>query len=320
VRALRDGPLKLLFITSNRLGDAVLSTGLLDHLTARGEVAATVACGPVAADLFACLPGLERVLAFGKQPRGKHWFDLWRKVVTRRWDQIVDLRASPLSYLLLAGSRRTLFKAGEGHRVESLPSWYGCDGVPSPRLWSSQEHVARAEDLLGDGPPILGLAPTANWQGKIWPAERFVALAQSLTGEGGALEGARIAVFGGPGEEAAALPLLAGLPTERMINLVGENHLLTVGEALKRCRLVVSNDSGLMHLAAASGAPTLGLFGPSRVEHYAPWGEHTSFVTTDLAYDDLFEPGYDRHTTGSLMTSLGVEKAHRAACDLLGRT
>ena len=88
---------------------------------------------------------------------------------------------------------------------------------------------------------------------------------------------------------------------------------------LRRCRLVVANDSGLMHLAAASGAPTLGLFGPSRPEHYAPWGAKSAHVATAIAHDDLFGPGYDRRTTGTLMESLTVEAAEGAARALLER-
>ena len=124
-------------------------------------------------------------------------------------------------------------------------------------------------------------------------------------------------MFGGPGEQALAAPVLEALPVDRRVDLVGNRDLLTVAELLARCDLVVSNDSGLMHLAAATGAPTLGLFGPSRVEHYAPWGPRAAAVTTQIAYDDLFGPGYDRHTTGSLMTSLSIDRAETAAIALL---
>jgi heptosyltransferase-3 len=310
---------KLLFITSNRLGDAVLSTGLLDHLVRTNQARTTVACGPVAAGLFACLPGLERVIAMPKQRRGRHWLELWRKVAGTRLDMIVDLRASPMAYVLRAGNKRTLFKAGDGHRVENLAAWFGCSPAPAPTVWSDDAHRRAAEELLPARGPLLGLAPTANWQGKIWPADRFAALAERLIGPSGPLPGARVAVFGGPGEEALAAPVLQALPPDRCIDLVGDRDLLTVAELLRRCDLMISNDSGLMHLSAAAGAPTLGLFGPSRVEHYAPWGPRSAAVTTEIAYDDLFGPGYDRHTTGSLMTSLSIDRAEKAARALLER-
>jgi ADP-heptose:LPS heptosyltransferase len=82
----------------------------------------------------------------------------------------------------------------------------------------------------------------------------------------------RLLILGGPGDEAASLALQKGLPADRWIDLTGKADLLTVFAALKHARLFVGNDSGLMHLAAAAGAPTLGLFGPSDDRLYGPWG------------------------------------------------
>jgi ADP-heptose:LPS heptosyltransferase len=68
------------------------------------------------------------------------------------------------------------------------------------------------------------------------------------------------------------------------------------------------------------GTPTLGLFGPSRPEHYRPWGDHTAIVTTATPYDALVgAPGYDYRTTDTLMDSLTVDAALDAACRLWAR-
>ncbi|MCW9002114.1 MAG: glycosyltransferase family 9 protein, partial [Rhodospirillales bacterium] len=91
---------------------------------------------------------------------------------------------------------------------------------------------------------------------------------------------------------------------------------------LRRCALYVGNDSGLMHMAAASGIPTLGLFGPSRVDHYAPWGDNSAFVQTAVPFMELFgaDPTqFDHTTTESLMDSLSVDMAEKAAHDLWTR-
>jgi ADP-heptose:LPS heptosyltransferase len=74
-----------------------------------------------------------------------------------------------------------------------------------------------------------------------------------------------------------------------------------------------------MHIAAAAGTPTLGLFGPSPVEQYAPWGASTAVVQTALPPEALYEPGYDHRTTDTLMDSLSVEMAEAAARRLLHR-
>src|SRR3546814_13431024 len=76
--------------------------------------------------------------------------------------------------------------------------------------------------------------------------------------------------------------------------MIGKVELPVLAAALRRCAFYIGNDSGLMHLAAASGTPTLGLFGPSRERVYGPWGEKTASVRTDLSYDEIVQqPGYD---------------------------
>ena len=66
--------MRILFVTSNRLGDAVLSTGLLDHLIrAHPEARFTIACGPVAEDVFARMPNRERTIVLDKLPYRLHW-------------------------------------------------------------------------------------------------------------------------------------------------------------------------------------------------------------------------------------------------------
>ncbi|WP_042704493.1 glycosyl transferase, partial [Azospirillum sp. B506] len=86
---------RILFITSNRLGDAVLSTGLLGHLTeACPGARLTIACGPLPAPLFRAVPGLERLIPLGQRSYARHWLRLLLECVRPRWDLGVDLRNS----------------------------------------------------------------------------------------------------------------------------------------------------------------------------------------------------------------------------------
>ncbi|MFN4283899.1 MAG: glycosyltransferase family 9 protein [Alphaproteobacteria bacterium] len=306
--------MNVLFVTSTRIGDAVLSTGLLDHvIRSRPGARITVACGPAAAGLFSGVPGLARVIAIPKRPYGLHWLDLWRQVAPTVWSLVLDLRGSALGWTLLARERR-VYRTPDTpvHRVRQLSDALGLREPAAPRLWTLPEHEAAAARLIPEGGPVLAIGPTANWRGKEWPAEHFVALIARLTGPQGVLPGARVAVFGGPGERAAALAVLAAIPEARRIDLVGTVDLLTAYACLKRAALYVGNDSGLMHMAAAAGAPTLGLFGPSRDEHYSPWGPKCA-VARAVPYDNIFPPGYDWRTTGTLMGSLPVESVAAAA-------
>jgi ADP-heptose:LPS heptosyltransferase len=271
---------RILFITATRIGDAVLSTGILAELLRRHPGArVTIACGPAAEGVFARLPGRDRTIVLVKRPWRAHWWGLWRQVAGTRWDLVVDLRGSAFALTVRAG-RRLVLRGGRqpGPRIDHLGRLLGSGPVPLPVAWTAPADAARAATLLPGG-PWIGLGPSANWDLKVWPAARFTALFQALTGPGGALPGARAAILAGPGaaERAMAAPVLAALG-DRAVNLVGALTLPEAASVLARCALFVGNDSGLMHLAAAAGTPTLGLFGPSHVAQYAPSGPRARAV------------------------------------------
>ena len=97
--------------------------------------------------------------------------------------------------------------------------------------------------------------------------------------------------------------------------------LLASYECLRRGAMFIGNDSGLMHLSAASGVPTLGLFGPTRDLHYRPWGMHAAVVRTRESCDELVHaPGFDHRRSGTLMDGLSVEAVADAADRLWRRT
>jgi len=316
--------MNILFVTSNRIGDAVLSTGLLSHLVATHPGARfTVACGPLPAPLFAAVPGAERVIGLAKQPFALHWLRLWAACALRVWDMVVDLRGSGLAWCLLARERRVLRPDRAGsrrHRVESLAALFALDPPPGPTLWIAPEHAAKAATLIPAGPPVLAIGPTANWLPKVWPADRFAELACRLTSPDGILAGGRIAVFGAPDERALAEKVLAALPAERTLDLVGRIDLPTAAACFRRAALYVGNDSGLTHIAAAVGTPTLGLFGPSPPAHYAPWGARAAVAATTIPYERLVgAPDFDHRATANLMGALSVDAAEAAARDLWRR-
>jgi ADP-heptose:LPS heptosyltransferase len=305
----RDEP-RILFITATRIGDAVISTGILNDLLERHPTARfTVACGPVAAGVFTAMPRLERLILMPKRKWDGHWFKLWGQVVRTRWDMVVDLRGSGTAFFLAARQRRVL-KGGRrpGRRLAQLADSMGVAPPPLPVAWISEPDRTRAGALLPDSVPLIGLGPTANWAGKIWPPERFVGVFETLRDRhlpSLGIEGARAVVFAGPGplEAAMAQPVLAALPGA--IDLAGQLSLPEAAACLARMSLFIGNDSGLMHLAAAAGAPTLGLFGPSPADEYAPSGRRAGFVVA---------PG---PVGAAPMAALTVEAAAEAAIALL---
>lgn len=66
-------------------------------------------------------------------------------------------------------------------------------------------------------------------------------------------------------------PIMSAIPRDKLIDLVGRLSLLETAACLKQCQVFVGNDSGLMHMAAAVGTPSIGLFGPSDDRMYAPY-------------------------------------------------
>jgi len=310
--------MNILFITSNRIGDAMLSTGLLDYLVHQyRESDVTIACGPGAEPLFTHANNVRRVITMTKQKRAGHWIELWREVVKTQWDIIVDLRASAISYLLRTEQRYVLdtSKSRElTHRVEQLANLMDLERVPNPRLWLSSEDRAEANELVPKGGNILGVGPTANWGGKQWPAENFAEAVLRLTADDGLFPQARIIVFGGAGEEDMAAPMIDKLPADRVTNLIGKTDIALAGACLNNCSYFIGNDSGLMHVASSVGVPTLGLFGPSREEHYGPWGDFSTFVRTPESYDQIVNAeGYDHTSQESRMKNLTVDVVVDAA-------
>jgi len=313
--------MQLLFIGPTRIGDAVLSSGVLGWMLARWpDARLTVAAGPAAAAFYADVPRLDEIVVLDKK-RGGYWRRFWWKTVGRYWTAVGDTRRSAVTWLVPAGRRFIMGSPRAGmHKVVQATAMVRAAAPLEPRVWLGARQRQAAQDLIGPGAPVLALAPTANWGGKQWPAERFVALAERLTGAAGPIAGARIAVFAGPGERPAALPVLESVPAARRIDLAGKLDLMTSAACLERADFFIGNDSGLMHMAAALGVPTLGLFGPSREEHYGPWGPRALAVRTDLSYDAILaKPGYDYMRHDTHMETLSVEKVFAAAQALLGR-
>jgi len=269
----------ILIITGSMIGDVILSTGAIAEIVRRHAGApVTVVCSPGTAILFRHIPGGAEVIPLAKKKRGGHWLDLWRRLRGRRFTRIYDFRNS-IASRFLNGPRVTPTRAqGETvHKVVEASTILGDGAARSPVLWLSEADTAALPDAVKSAKRLLVLGPGATRAGKTWPVERFGELAARLTGRGGLLEGAVVVPTGGPMDKEAAAVIGKALPAERFVDMTGAD-LLTTAALMARADLFVGNDSGMMHLAAASGAPTLGLFGPTDERLYGPWGERAAAV------------------------------------------
>jgi ADP-heptose:LPS heptosyltransferase len=315
----------ILFITATRIGDAVLSSGLIKFLADQIPNARfTIVSGPLAAPLFAHVPGLDRVIVMEKGKGKGHWFKLWNQVRHRKWGLVVDLRGSGTALFLRREKRAIWKKSSETmHKVVDAARVLKLEGdPPSPHLYITPEVQALADQLLALRPgesdgPILAVGPASNWVGKIWPIERFAQTAQQLLGPGGAMAGGRLLILGGPGDERMVEELRMASARGRYIDLTGKVDLLTAYAVLKRADLFIGNDSGLMHIAAAAGAPTLGLFGPSDERRYGPWGPLTKAVRGPRTFEQFMAVDPDLSQAIRHMSDLPVATVVRAAKALL---
>lgn len=144
----------------------------------------------------------------------------------------------------------------------------------------------------------------AGFEWKRWPLERFAEVAITLAQKNPNI---RVLLFGGKDEAADKQAML------RMINGDGEGvavaydiaaPLLTTAAIMKKCSFFLSNDSGLMHIAAATGVPTLGLFGPTSEVLTGPRGERSSFFRapgTVAVYDTEKNNSFENTSHESLL-------------------
>ncbi|WP_298161325.1 glycosyltransferase family 9 protein [Brevundimonas sp.] len=278
---------KVLFVTSNRIGDCVISSGIIREISRQVPGAQiTVACGRPPAPFFRSAPGVERVIILDKKKAAGHWVDLWRQVVGTHWALVIDIRGSALAYVLNADRRIVYNRRWETGlpKVEMISRLMGSEASLEPELFIDDRARAEAAaiidpDLAAAPGPIIALAPIAHQPGKSWPADRWGQLVEMLKAEP-RFAGWRFMPVGGPGDRSPATPALeAAGPLA--IDFVGKGDILASAAAIDRAALFVGNDSGLMHVAAAAGRPTLGLFGPTEWWLYGPRGPRTTIAASN---------------------------------------
>ena len=311
---------KLLFIGNTRLGDAVISTGLLNDLANYYNARVTVVCGKVAAPLFEDCPFVENIIKINKKKYSLHWLDIWKKISLNKWDVICDLRSTPIIWFVKAKKRIVLSSSGDKiHRVKRLEKLNPSGKTPIPLVWISKETLLEAKKYLNkDIGPFIAIGPTANWPAKVWPSDNFVSLIKRILNFK-ELKDCKVILVGGPGEELIGKELCDKLVDIKPINLIGK-PILPTAAIFSFSKIFIGNDSGLMHLSAATGIPTLGLFGPTDDRLYSPTGKNALFIRTPQSPEELMDvPNFNHRTSPSLMGTLTVEMVENSIKDLLLR-
>jgi len=126
--------------------------------------------------------------------------------------------------------------------------------------------------------PLIGVHASGGREIKQWDPARFAAVARRLIQE----RGATIVLTGAADDRALVDRVKDLLPPERVVDVAGDEDLLTVAAILQRLDLFITGDTGPMHIAAAVGTPIVAVFGPSDPLRYAPAGPRDRVVRIDL--------------------------------------
>jgi lipopolysaccharide heptosyltransferase II len=129
-----------------------------------------------------------------------------------------------------------------------------------------------------DGARWIAFQPGARWENKRWPVEFFAELVRSLAKK---IPDTRFAILGTAEDQSLGETITRAEPL-RCLNLCGQTSLLETVEWLRRCELMVTNDTGPMHVAAALGKPLVALFGPTEPRRTGPYGHLENVLRIDL--------------------------------------
>ena len=332
-----------LIVAPQWIGDAVMSEPLLARLAARGEVL-TVAALPWVAPVYRAMPQVAGVIelpfAHGRADLRARW--RLGRTLRGRFDAAYVLPNSFKAALLpwFAGIARRVGYRGEARRGvlnETLPNPAGrppmvafyralADGPAGtahgadvrPALHLAHEVLAQATQTVGVHPGAYwAFAPGAEFgPAKCWPPEHYAALARTLQSRHG-----QPVLLLGSSKEAALCEHIAALAPGACRVLAGQTSLNDAMALIAAARGVVTNDSGLMHVAAAFGVPQVAVFGSTSPEHTPPLNPKARvlWLKDELQLDCA--PCFDRtcrygHTR--CLTGVSAERVDAALTDALG--
>ncbi len=294
---------RILFLGPSWLGDAVMAIPTFRALRrARPEAHVTVLARGPAADLYSAVPAIDEVIVY-QQAGGIRRMAAYVGMIARlekvRADVAIVLPRSfgsawtaflsgaprrigysayGRAYLLTDALRRSPALLS-GHRVRymlHLLTPLGIDAPPeAPALEVPAEAALRARALLepllaGGIGRIAAFNPGASYgTAKQWPEERYAELARLVLAAGDF----GVALVGGPGDHDVCDRVCHAVGDRRVLDLSGQTSVPELAAVLARSALLVTNDTGAMHVAAAVGTPLVAIFGPTDPRTTPPWGE-----------------------------------------------
>ncbi len=295
--------MNILVISSNLIGDTILSTGIIKHFFEKYPNSKfTFVVGPSAAQIYKNFPNLEKIIKIKKKRYNFHWFKIWNECYAIKWNIIIDFRSSLISYFLF-NKKKFIFRASnKGHKIDQLKNFFKTDEIPYPIIYNNKDEINIAKKKLDKNKKYIVICPGGNWIPKIWPLDNYIKLINMLNKN---FKDLVFIIVGSKKEENTYLNRISDqLKDLLIINLMGES-ITTTAAYMKKSNLFIGNDSGLMHLSVASKIATIGLFGPTNEKIYAPFGNNCYTLRTKDSYDEFKDNYIDKNR--SYMISITTE-------------
>lgn len=289
---------RVLFIRPGGIGDAVLLVPVINAFCAQyPQVSVDVLAEKRNVGVFELCPQAQQVFCYDCLRDWPRFFSPHYDLIidTEQWHYlsavIARLLRAPVSCGFATNSRKKLFThtvpySHHSYEVDSFLSLL--NGVGQQKLFSPYSQFLTLRDDLAvrrdallhqiDGRPYAVLFPGASIMERRWGCASFRNLAQSFFDKG-----ISIVVVGGTMDAELGRQIVADLDFPYGVNLTGETTLGETAAILKKATVLVSADSGVLHLAAGVGCPSVALFGPGIVEKWAPQGSQHSVVSLDLS-------------------------------------
>lgn len=302
----------ILFLAPDDLGETVLATGALAHVLRAGD-SVTVIAGAEALPLLRAAPGVTTRRALPQTAMEHAQLCAW--LAGRRFDVVLDGRGGAFARLVRAGRRVALAPGAILRpRSEDWAEALGAERALAPKLWLDEAARDAARAIAPADAPLLVLAPGGVRAGKLWPWERFAAAARRLAG--GPLQGARICVLGAARRDARITEaIVTSLDADGVtaLDLCMQLDLLAAAALMERATLAIGNDNALIQIAAAAGAPTLALFGPTDERVRGPRGARVRTLRGQ-AFEEI---GADPAAEDAAMAAISIDAVEQAALALL---
>ena len=331
----------------NWVGDAVLTTPAI-RAVRQGlpNAQITVLAKPWVAPVFYSNPDIDEVFLYDAKERHRGWFGkarLARELRKIGFDLAVLFQNAFEAALLtcLAGVPRRLGydtdgrspflthcvalskNHKQGHQIDYyLGILEGASLKVSSRdliLVLTEEDRASAQVILRrrgieEKDRLVAINPGAAYgSAKRWPAERYAALCDRIQTQWKV----KTIILGGPGEESVGLHI-SKLMKQPCVSLCGETSLREAAAVIERCHLFVTNDSGLMHIAAALDIPLIALFGPTDPVATGPANPRSQVVQVPTSCSPCLKR--ECPEDHRCMERITVERVHGVASAFLNRT